>query len=395
MLSREENAYLAQVGPGTPAGELLRRYWHPVAVAGELTDEKPIKAVRILGEDLVVFRDGKGEYGLVAEHCPHRSASLAYGRVDEEGIRCPYHGWKFDRQGRCLEQPAEPPESTFKERVRQRAYPLKKLAGLLYAYLGPAPAPLLPRWDVLAREDGRRWTVIDSMLDCNWLQPMENSVDPAHLFWLHGESGHLVGHMPQYRETHEFIRFEYGLMKRRTTPGKKPGDPPAVDQHPLVFPTILRHVSRLKQDGGGYRHNLQIRVPVDDTHTQVYRVNFLPSATERSPEDRDPPFEYCELKNRDGIYNMKLVPAQDAMAWETQGNITDRTQENLGASDKGVILFRKLLKEQIDIVRSGGEPLGVVRDPEKNRIIHFDVINERIGLYREEKLSAVGHQLSA
>ncbi|TAJ98772.1 hypothetical protein EPO44_11050, partial [bacterium] len=118
MLSREENAQLTQVGPGTPAGELLRRYWHIVAVAGELTEEKPIKAVRILGEDLVLFRDKKGRYGLVGEHCPHRSASLAYGRVDEEGIRCPYHGWKFDRGGRCLEQPAESPESTFKDRVR-------------------------------------------------------------------------------------------------------------------------------------------------------------------------------------------------------------------------------------------------------------------------------------
>ena len=109
MLSREENAYLTQVGPGTPAGELLRRYWHPVAVAGELTDEKPIKAVRILGENLAVFRDTKGRFGLVAERCPHRSASLAYGRVDAEGIRCPYHGWKFDRGGRCLEQPSESP----------------------------------------------------------------------------------------------------------------------------------------------------------------------------------------------------------------------------------------------------------------------------------------------
>lgn len=394
MLSREENAQLTQVGPGTPAGELLRRYWHIAAVAGELTEEKPIKAVRILGEDLVLFRDKKGRYGLVGEHCPHRRASLAYGKVDEEGIRCPYHGWKFDRGGRCLEQPAESPESTFKDRIRQRAYPVEKLAGLLYAYLGPEPIPLVPRWDVLVREDGRRWTVIDSVIDCNWLQPMENSVDPAHLYWLHGESGHLVGHTPQYHESHEFIRFEYGIMKRRTTPGKKPSDPPAVDQHPLVFPVILRHVARVKGDDG-YRHNLQIRVPVDDTHTQVYRVNFVPTPAARSPEDQDPPFEYCKLKDENGKYDWSSIPAQDSMAWETQGEIADRTEENLGSSDKGVIMFRKLVKEQIDIVRNGGEPIGVVRDPEKNKIIEFDVINERIGLYREEKLSAASHQLSA
>jgi 5,5'-dehydrodivanillate O-demethylase len=381
MLSREENAYLTQVGPGTPAGELLRRYWHPVAVAGELTEETPIKAVRILSENLVVFRDKKGRYGLVAERCSHRSASLAYGRVDEEGIRCPYHGWKYDRGGRCIEQPTESPESTFKDRIRQRAYPVEKLAGLLFAYLGPEPVPLVPRWDVLVREDGKRWTVIDSVIDCNWLQPMENSVDPAHLFWLHGDSAHLVGHSPDYGESHEFIRFEYGIMKRRTTPGKNPGEPPTVDEHPLVFPSILRHVARFKKDAG-FRHNLQIRVPVDDAHTQVYRVNFMPTTTDRSPAGEDPPFEHCALKGPDGRFNMTMVPAQDAMAWETQGGVADRSEENLGASDKGVIFFRKLLKEQIDIVQRGAEPMGVVRDPDKNKIIHFDVINERIGLYR-------------
>jgi 5,5'-dehydrodivanillate O-demethylase len=381
MLNREENAYLTQVGPGTPGGELLRRYWHPVAVAGELTEEKPIKAVRILGENLAVFRDTQGRYGLVAERCPHRSASLVYGRVDAEGIRCPYHGWKFDRSGHCLQQPAESQESTFKDRIRTPAYPVEKLAGLLWAYMGPEPVPLLPRWDVLVREDGRRWTIIDSVIDCNWLQPMENSVDPAHLFWLHGDSAHLVGYSPDYGETHDFIRFEYGIMKRRTTPGKKPGDPAMVDEHPLVFPSTLRHVARFKKDAG-YRHNLQIRVPVDDTHTQVYRVSFVPSATERAPADQDPPFEHCALKGADGRFNMTMVSAQDAMAWETQGGVTDRTQENLGASDIGVITLRKLLKEQIDIVRAGGEPMGVVRDPAKNKIIEFEVINERIGLFR-------------
>ncbi len=379
MLSREENDYLTRVGRGTPAGELLRRYWHPVAVAGELTQEQPIKAVRILGENLVVFRDTTGKYGLVAERCPHRSASLAYGRVDAEGIRCPYHGWKFDHSGRCLQQPAEPDDSTFKERVRQPAYPVEKLAGLLWAYLGPAPAPLLPRWDVLVREDGKRWTVIESMIDCNWLQPMENSVDPSHLYWLHGDSAHLMGHVPDYGETHDFIRFEYGIWKRRTTPGKKPGDPPQRDEHPLLFPCTLRHVAKYK---GGFRHNLQIRVPIDDTHTRVFRVSFVPSENDRSPADVDPPFQYSYLKGSDGRFDLSTVPAQDAMAWETQGPIVDRSIENLGVGDKGVIFLRKLLKEQIDIVRNGGEPMGVVRDPLKNQIIELDVINERIGLFR-------------
>ena len=125
MLTHEENILLTQVGRGTPCGELLRRYWHPVAAAAELTDEKPIRAVKILGEELVVYRDKKGNYGLVGEHCPHRLASLAYGRVDEEGIRCPYHGWKFDGAGNCLEQPAEPADSTFKDRIKHVAYPVR------------------------------------------------------------------------------------------------------------------------------------------------------------------------------------------------------------------------------------------------------------------------------
>jgi 5,5'-dehydrodivanillate O-demethylase oxygenase subunit len=379
MLTREENDYLTRVGRGTPAGEMLRRYWHPVAVAGELTDEQPIKAVRILGENLVVFRDTAGKYGLIAERCPHRSASLAYGRVDAEGIRCPYHGWKFDHSGHCLQQPAEPEDSTYKDRVRQPAYPVEKLAGLLWAYLGPEPVPLLPRWDVLVREDGKRWTVIESMIDCNWLQPMENSVDPSHLYWLHGDSAHLMGHVPDYGETHDFIRFEYGIWKRRTTPGKKPGDRAEIDEHPLLFPCTLRHVAKYK---GSFRHNLQIRVPVDDTHTRVFRVSFVPSETERSPADVDPPFHYSHLKGADGRFDLSTVAAQDAMAWETQGPVADRSLENLGVGDKGVIFLRKLLKEQIDIVKNGGEPMGVVRDAVKNEMIQLDVVNERIGLFR-------------
>lgn len=392
-MRQAENEMLTRVGAGTPAGELLRRYWHPVAVAGELTEEKPIKRVTLLGEKLVVFRlklaegETQPRYGLVAEQCRHRLASLAYGRVDHEGIRCPYHGWKYSLEGRCLETPPEPSDSEYYREIRQPAYPVQKLAGLLFAYLGPLPAPLLPRWDALAREDGKRWVTVESVIDCNWLQPMENSVDPSHLYWLHGyafKSGHLEAHMAQYQEKHEFIRFEYGIMKRRITPGKKPGDPAMVDEHPLIFPTALRHVSNeiRGQREKLYRHNIQIRVPIDDTHTQVYRVNFVPTATDRSPADVDPPYEYRPLKDETGEYFMNVVSAQDSMAWETQGPVTDRTQEHLGAADRGIVMLRRLLREQIEIVQKGGEPMGVIRDPGKNTIINFDVINERIGLFR-------------
>jgi 5,5'-dehydrodivanillate O-demethylase len=378
MLTREENVLLTQVGRGTPCGELLRRYWHPVAAVAELTAEKPIRAVKILGEELVVYREKQGKYGLVGEHCPHRLASLAYGRVDDEGIRCPYHGWKFDGSGKCLEQPAEPADSTFKDRIKHVAYPVEHLGGLIYAYLGPAPAPLLPRWDVLVWEHGRRWIVKDSLIDCNWLQAMENSVDPAHLFWLHGDTAHLAPRVKKYSEKHEFIRFDYGIRKRRTTSPLATGGKPEVDEHPLLFPSVLRHVAPFK---GGHRHNLQIRVPVDDTHTQVFRVSFLPNETDRSPANAPVPLRHSQLKTGARDYDMSQVSAQDSMAWETQGPLTDRSQEHLGVEDEGIIELRNMLREQIERVQQGREPLGVIRDPAKNQLIDLGVINERIGLF--------------
>jgi 5,5'-dehydrodivanillate O-demethylase len=380
MLTREENELLTRVGRGTPCGELLRRYWHPVAAAAELSEEKPIKAVKILGEELVVYRDKRGRHGLVGEHCPHRLASLAYGRVDDEGIRCPYHGWKFDSAGKCLEQPAEPAGSTFKDRIQHVAYPVETLGGLIFAYVGPEPKPLLPRWDVLVWENGKRWIVKESIIDCNWLQPMENSVDPAHLFWLHGDTAHLAPRVKRYAETHEFIPFEFGIKKRRTSLPVGTEEGPLMDEHPLLFPTILRHVAPY-EDGKGHRHNLQIRVPVDDTHTQVFRVNFVPSNVERFPAGVQVPFRYSQLKKGPRQYDMRMVSAQDSMAWETQGLVTDRTQERLGVGDEGIILYRKMLKEQIENVQKGLDPIGLVRDPGKNQIIELHVINERIGLY--------------
>jgi 5,5'-dehydrodivanillate O-demethylase len=381
MLTLDENELLTRVSRGTPAGELLRRYWHPVAAAGELTEKEPIRAVKVLGEELVVYRDKKGRYGLVGEHCPHRLASLAFGRVDEEGIRCPYHGWKFDRSGKCLEQPAEPPESTFKDRIKHSAYPVEYLGGLLYAYLGPPPTPVLPRWDVLVWENGRRWIVKESVIDCNWLQPMENSVDPSHLYWLHGDTAHLAPRVKKYAEQHEFIPFEFGIKKRRTTLPLATGEAPMVDEHPLLFPTILRHVAPY-EGGKKHRHNLQIRVPVDDEHTQVFRVNFVPSDSEKSPAGAEVPFRFSQLKTGPGKYDMSMVSAQDSMAWETQGYIADRRQEHLGVGDEGIIALRKMLREQIERVQRGFDPLGVIRDPAKNQIIDLGVINERIGLYK-------------
>ena len=153
-----------------------------------------------------------------------------------------------------------------------------------------------------------------------------------------------------------------------------------VDQHPLLFPSTLRHVFRERLFEGRVRHNLQIRVPVDDAHTQVFVVYFSPNDSDRSPADGDTPWEFFRIRDDNGDYRLDHVLAQDAMAWETQGAPTDRTQEHLGVGDEGIILLRKILREQIDTVRNGGEPLGVVRDAQKNRLIEFEVINQRIGI---------------
>jgi 5,5'-dehydrodivanillate O-demethylase len=386
MVTREDNQILTRVGADSPGGQLLRRYWQPVAAAVELTDEKPIKAVRVLGEDLVLYRDKQGRYGLVGEHCPHRSASLAYGRVDEEGIRCPYHGWKFDGTGRCLEQPAEPKNSTYKDEIQHPGYPVQKLGGLLFAYMGPLPAPALPRWDVLAWEHGRRWIVKQDLLACNWMQCMENSVDPSHLYWLHGATAHL-GKMGEYDEKHDFITFEFGIMKRRTT-GISGGQRGEVDQHPLLFPNILRHVLKTKNvKEGKVRHNLQFRLPVDDTHTQVFVAFFEPSDTERTSPDADAPMEHLAVRDADGNYRLDLVLIQDAMAWETQGPVMDRSREHLGAGDRGVVIIRKLLREQIDIVQRGGTPLGCIPKEQQRPVIELDVINERIGVGTQKRVA--------
>src|SRR5687767_14589483 len=257
MLTHEENEMLSRVGPGTPAGELLRRYWYPVSFAQTLTDEQPTQYVRLLGEDLVLFKDKSGNVGLIQDHCAHRGASLLYGRVEERGISCAYHGWLYDTAGNCLECPAEPAGSKFHLTVKMRAYPVQEWIGLLWAYLGPEPVPPITKFDVWARTDGTHKLSLQPQLDCNWLQAMENSVDPAHLPILHQETS-TQGRKPPSTtrgftddiSTFDFYETSYGIMKRRTY---KNG---LIDEHPILFPNILRH-----------QKNTQIRVPIDDEHT--------------------------------------------------------------------------------------------------------------------------------
>jgi len=360
MLDQETNELLTRVAAGTPMGELLRRYWMPLAPKLEI-DEKGKKQLRVLGEDLVLFKDGEGRYGLVAEQCSHRGASLFYGRIEADGIRCPYHGWKYDVCGRCLEQPAESPDNNYKDTIRHPAYSVKELGGVLFGYLGPEPAPLLPAYDILVREDWVRRIEIHPMLDCNWLQPMENAVDPEHLYWLHGYTG---GAPTTRDERMDFEIFEYGIYKVHY--GEK-----KMEVHPLVFPNLLR-------GPGNVAH---FRIPMDDTHTGVLYVIYSPAADGKPGIQKEVPYKYIgpvkEPYDDNGFlryrHHMKTFASQDAMVWETQGKIADRAKEHLASGDKGVVMFRHMLRLQIEKVKKGEDPIGVVRDAEKNKIIEFKV----------------------
>src|SRR5712692_7429264 len=360
MLEQETNELLTRVGGGTPMGELLRRYWMPLAPKLEI-DEKGKKQIRLLGEDLVLFKDAEGRYGLVAEHCSHRGASLFYGKIEEDGIRCPYHGWKYDVHGKCLEQPAEPPDSNSRENIRHPAYRIEELGGVLFGYLGPSPAPLLPRYDILVRDDWVRRIELHPILDCNWLQPMENAVDPAHLYWLHGYTG---GARTTRDERNEFEVFEYGLYKYHY-------DEKRVEVHPLVFPNILR-------GPGNVAH---FRIPMDDTHTGILYVIYTPTADGKTNGQKEVPYKFIgpikEPYDDYGLmryrHHMKTFASQDGMAWETQGPMADRTQEHLASSDKGVVMLRQLLRLQLEKIKKGEDPIGVIRDPAKNTLIEFKV----------------------
>jgi 5,5'-dehydrodivanillate O-demethylase len=362
MLTQEENELLTRVGPGTPGGTLLRMYWHPISLTQDITEERPTKFVRILGEDLVIFRDKSGRMGLLADKCAHRSASLVYGRVEERGISCAYHGWLYDCEGNILETPPERNDAIMKS-VKITAYPVHEYLGMVWAYMGPQPAPPMIHYDTLFRKDGKRRWLMHPRLDANWVQAMENSMDPAHLQVLHQEyigrgrvAPNTTRGFTDDVESYEFYITNYGgLMKKRTY---KNG---MVDEHPVLFPNILRQGA-----------SSQFRVPIDDTHTLHHRMFFYPTEDGSEPEDafdpeivyEDPIKEDPEKSHPETRFILHSVNSQDQMAWETQGPITDRSREHLSYSDRGVVLFRKHLREQIERVERGEDPVGYQRDPD-------------------------------
>jgi phenylpropionate dioxygenase-like ring-hydroxylating dioxygenase large terminal subunit len=368
------NAKLTEVGRGTPMGELLRRYWHPVGLAADAgATPRPVK---VLGEELILFRDGQGRAGLVYPRCCHRGTTLYYGKIEERGIRCCYHGWLFDVEGHCLEMPCEPnPSGPQCQRVRQPWYPVEERYGLVFAYLGPPEKkPVLPRYECLeVMGEGEFVEADDSSIGsggiviapCNWLQHFENVVDPYHVPILHGTfSG------PQFVEqmaTFPKVKFEYGPRGVKATsirPGPNGKRFRRITE--AIVPT-LRLVANPRVAQYGMVESIGWTLPIDDTH---YRIYVAGRVKEKG--------ELAKFKSR---YNGKtwaeLSPEEhqqfpgDTEAQVGQGAITFHSEEHLMSSDQGVSMLRLLLRKQVDIVAAGGDPVGVAFD-EPSAYVKFD-----------------------
>jgi 5,5'-dehydrodivanillate O-demethylase oxygenase subunit len=386
MITAEQNQRLTRVGAGTPMGNLMRRYWHPIAATAQL-ETNPVKPIRVLGEDLVLFRDTSGGLGLVENRCAHRMVKLEYGYPVENGLRCPYHGWTYDGSGACVSQPAEPDGSTYKNKVWIRHYPVQELAGLIFAYLGPAPAPLLPRWQPMVMENVARVLYFTDM-PCNWLQAMENSPDLTHIEWLHGHFAqyHLLrtGHskdsllfqntLPYLRHhaDYAFDRDKHGMLRRRLFEGQAHDDEGWTLGNPIMLPNI-----NLTSNTGPML--LVWRVPVDDTHTTQWNMSGFRVSADAEPQTEIPCVE-VPLKDEKGNWNLHVLTVQDVMAFVAQDEIMDRTRERLGAADQGIILYRQMLEEQMELVERGKEPINVFRDENKNQMIELPIFNPATSL---------------
>ena len=357
---------LTLVSAGTRCGEFLRRYWHPVGVSGDAT-ERP-RLIRALGEDLILFRDGAGRPGLVYPRCVHRGASLFYGRVEERGIRCCYHGWLFNTEGHCLEQPCEPGGGErIRDRIRQPWYPVRERYGLIFAYIGPPERiPVLPLYDILEElEDGEHIeadaTSIGSgggaIVPCNWLQHFENVMDPLHVPILHGSfSGPQfvaqMALMPEVKfaptergvECIQIRTLEDGSTFRRVTE--------------VILPT-LRVVPSPRVSSYGRAASIGWVLPIDDTSFRIYVAGRVRQAGElRQQTSKFNGKSWSELTEEEH----QRMPG-DYEAQTSQGAITYHSQEHLASSDRGVSMVRRALKQQVDTVAAGGDPMGVVFDP--------------------------------
>ncbi|HTP71896.1 MAG TPA: aromatic ring-hydroxylating dioxygenase subunit alpha [Burkholderiaceae bacterium] len=358
---------LTEVRAGTPMGELLRRYWHPIGLAAD-ADATP-RLVRVLGEDLVLFRDRQGRPGLVYPHCTHRGASLVYGKVEERGIRCCYHGWLFDVQGRCLEQPCEPNlGAPSRERRRQPWYPVQELYGLVWAYLGPpGKKPVLPRYEALEVLDDGEFVDADDnsiggggpkIIPCNWLQHYENLVDPFHVVILHGSfSGtqfvEAMSLMPD-------VTWEEAPLGVKTVSLRKLPDGSTLRRISEAALPTLRVIPNPRVGQYGRVESIGWVLPIDDTHFRIYVAGRVKAKGDlvkmRSRLNGKLWEQLTEAEHRDFPGDYEAQVSQGAIAWHSE--------EHLATSDRGIAMLRRVLQRQLDALREGRDPAGVDRDPD-------------------------------
>jgi phenylpropionate dioxygenase-like ring-hydroxylating dioxygenase large terminal subunit len=412
-MREDQNILVTRTGPGTPCGALLRRYWQPVALVDEFDPKldprmarRPVKAVRVMGQDLVLFKDGAGRWGLLDRACPHRGADLSFGRHEGDGLRCPFHGWKFAADGTCLETPAEPVGSKLCERIRQRSYPVLERSGVVFAWLadedaeGAAPPPF-PEFDCFAAPATHSFA-FKGLWNANWLQAFEVGIDPAHPSFLHrylqdeplaaiGENaagkqfrsasaGAVDGEQwPMTRIMREFfkpdISFEPKPWGMQLTALRSMTDRLThVRITNAIFPaTFVIPLSETLTI-------TQMHVPVDDTHTYWYSFftsfagpldreamraqrlqfidlpDYIPKAGRHTNWNFNPEEQSMQTYLGMGQEDINL---HDQWAVESMGPIQDRTREHLGTSDKVIMANRRMLVKAIETVQSGGVPPGV------------------------------------
>jgi len=390
MTTKEENERLTRVGPDTPGGKLLRHYWQPVALVDELAGERPLRPIRVLGEDFVLFRDDKGALGMVERACPHRLADLAFGRLEDGGLRCPFHGWLFDTRGQCLETPGEPEGSALHAKIKTRALPVTEKNGIVFAYLGEGAPPAFPDLDCFIAP-GSHAFAFKGAIDCNWLQALEVGIDPAHASFLHRffedeDPGAAYGkqfrsnsagtNLPMTRLLREYprpsIKVEPTDFGMRLFALRKVDETRShVRVTNLVFPqafviplsaemTITQwHVPVDDERNYWYAIFTSFTTPVDKAAMRAQRLELyaLPDYVPRRNRANDWGFDPAEQK-RSTYTGMGFdINVHDQWAVESQGRIHDRTREHLGQSDKAIGLNRRMLLKEMERVAQGARPL--------------------------------------
>jgi phthalate 4,5-dioxygenase oxygenase subunit len=386
MISAEQNELMTRTGPGTPAGKLLRNYWQPVALVDEFDGPRPVRPIQVLGESYVLFRDANGRYGLLDRHCPHRGADLAYGRWEEGKLRCVFHGWLFDVEGRCLETPAEPEGSRMCEHIQQRSYPVAERSGILFAWLGVGAPSAFPHFDCFTAPDAYTFA-FKGYWDCNWLQALEVGIDPAHASFLHRyfeDEDTAASYGKQFRgqpldsdlpiskllREHDrpeisVARTDYGMrlvtlrrIDERQTHGRSTH---VLFPQAFVIPmnaemTITQwHVP--VDDFGCYWYSIftSFTTPVDKKTMREQRLKTYPAPDYKPIQNRANGWGFDAEQQRKATYTgMGFdINIHDQFACESPGRIADRTRENLGTSDKGIVLFRRLLVDAIQKTARG------------------------------------------